>query len=121
MLERIKEDLIRFTGERDEIEALWDEAVEVAHALSRIVPDIGFLSNSKRLSAYLVTTGRMSELEVSPDTIEVATAILLQTNTGFRKGYQTFIHHAKSNRIGIGDLNPVAMKAIEGMRSVRGY
>ena len=121
MLEKIKEELISLTGERDEIEAIWDEAVEAAYAISKIVPDIGFLSNNKRLNAYLVTTGRMSELEISADILEVATTILLQTHTGFRKGYQTFIHHAKLGRIGIGDLNPVAINAIEGMRSVRGY
>jgi hypothetical protein len=121
MLNKVKNQLIAYGVPSDEIDAIWDEAVEVADATARIVPDIGFLSTDKRLNAYLVTTGRMSEMPVSPDVLELATTILIETHKGFRKGYQAFIYNAERDRINIGMLNPVAIKAIEGMRSVRGY
>jgi hypothetical protein len=62
-VEDIKEELIRAGMPRDLLEPVWNEALEIAHAISRIVPNIGFLSKKKRLNAYLVASGHLSTLD----------------------------------------------------------
>jgi hypothetical protein len=104
------EDYLKRSGVNpDEVDRVLQEARPLAIELEKLIPNIGFLSLSRRVNAYLVVTGHLSSLlddgSASPDVASIAHSLLLEKSASFRKSYQAFVAKVRSGGMGIGTLN----------------
>ena len=102
-----------------EIEPFWDDALNIAEVVLSRMPDIGFMSRSKRLNAFFVCCENIERILVDNDIDEnaVAISILIMrfSNKKFDKAHTMFQILVMQNKINILHLGELAYKIAMAM------